>query len=482
MAVLLKYLLPILPFVLVFISTLYTPQDPDLGWHLKYGEYFFQHGQILRDNTFSTTMADFKWANSSWGTDLITYLIFNSFGFLGLTIAGAVVITLTFYFFSKVAQLTVWDQALLFPLLLFFENPVNSSSFRGQLLSILFLGILFYLGLMYQKQKSKKIFLVVPLFLLWINFHGQSVLGLLLFITWIMIYLVVTYLANNRRFGVLVREAKTLGLVLILTVAATLINPFGMELYKTAVTHFSNPQLQYIAEYLPFDDLSVPWWNQVVVGILLMFGFIFLYFTDQIKERIPLLGITSLLYGMSFLVRRYAWSMYYLTLPLLKPLSEFFKPESWKPQQISAAIILVTGIMVVTITKDFNGLRSFGWDNYCQQYISCSAKAVQYLIDNKLTDNLLTFYDWGGFIVWNYPQIKPSIDGRMHLWKDEKGYSAFEEYYPLEQNFKDIDQSKYDIVLMSPKKPMYARLLELVRQKKWKLEYKDDLAGVFVRN
>lgn len=469
----LTFILPILPFVLVFISSLYVPQDPDLGWHLKYGEYFFKHGQILRDNTFSTMMPNFKWANSSWATDLISYGIFSNFGFLGLTIAAALVVTATFYFFSKVANLTLWDQTLLFPLLLFFENPVISVSFRGQLLSILFLGILFYLLTSYQEYKSNKIFLVIPLFFVWINIHGQSVLGLILFLGWVVLHLIIKKLSGF----------QTLATVFILSVLVTLINPFGLGVYVDAFSHFGNPQLQYIAEYLPFDDLSVPWWNQVFLGILLLFGFIFLYFTDSLKPRIPLLGITSLLYGMSFLVRRYAWSLYYLTLPILKPLSEFFKPESIKNQQISALVILFLSILIALSLKNpLTQFTSMSWDKFCRDYQGCSREATQFLIDHKLAENLLTFYDWGGWLIWNYPQIKPSIDGRMHLWKDEKGYSAFEEYYPLEQNVADVDKSRFNVVLMSPKKPMYVRLIELVRQKKWKLEYEDDYAGVFVRN
>jgi len=75
-------LLPFVPYFIVFIASLYFPSDPDLGWHLKYGEYFFQHGSILRDNTFSTLMPQFHWANVSWGTDVLTYAAFMSGGFL----------------------------------------------------------------------------------------------------------------------------------------------------------------------------------------------------------------------------------------------------------------------------------------------------------------------------------------------------------------------------------------------------------------
>ena len=46
------------------------------------------------------------------------------------------------------------------------------------------------------------------------------------------------------------------------------------------------------------------------------------------------------------------------------------------------------------------------------------------------------------------------ITQNEHLWKDEKGYSAFMEYYPLEQNWKDIDKTDYDIVYVTSDKPI----------------------------
>ena len=102
----LAILVSLLPFVLVFVASLYRPSDADLGWHLKYGEYAVKNLSLLRENTFSTEMPDFIWPNISWGIDVINYLIFSAGGFLALTIAGALVITTTFYFLSKAFRLT----------------------------------------------------------------------------------------------------------------------------------------------------------------------------------------------------------------------------------------------------------------------------------------------------------------------------------------------------------------------------------------
>jgi hypothetical protein len=93
----------------------------------------------------------------------------------------------------------------------------------------------------------------------------------------------------------------------------------------------------------------------------------------------------------------------------------------------------------------------------------------------------LTFYNWGGYLIWNYPDLKPTIDGRMHLWRSDDGYSAFEAYYPYEQNWVDVDLSDYNTVYMATYKPLFTRMQQLVEEKKWVLRYRDQYAGIFQR-
>src|SRR3989344_6112608 len=135
-------LLNLLPYLFVFIASLYQPWDADLGWHLKYGEYFFQHGRILKENIFSTGMADFIWPNTSWGIDLIYYSAFHLLGFLGLTLLSSLVIAVTFYFFSKAYEVSIWHKALIFPFLDILKKPLYRISFPGPGVSGIVVGIL----------------------------------------------------------------------------------------------------------------------------------------------------------------------------------------------------------------------------------------------------------------------------------------------------------------------------------------------------
>jgi hypothetical protein len=476
------YIEAFFPYVVVFMAALYRPYDTDLGWHLRYGEYFFKYHNLLRDNIFSTMMSNFKWANTDWGTDLVTYFFYHHLGFLGLTLLGAIVVTLTYLFFSKAFNLSYWQKALIFPILLFIEDPNMQVSFRGQLLSVLLLGILFYLIEKYEATKSKAIYLVIPLFLFWVNLNGQFILGLGIFFIWIIFYLFNLYVNNKSLF--LISEVKQLVLVFVLSIAATFIDPFGFGIYKDVFLHFGNAYLKDVAEYLPFTERTPAWWNQLIMGILIAFGFIFLYFSTGIKKRFPFLGLVSILYAMSWFVRRYAWSFYYLTIPFLKPVADFFKPSSKKYNFIGSTILfLIYFVIIIYIKWPFQQYSNMNWTTYCTQFNGCSNNAMNFIIRNHLNNkNLLTVYDWGGWIIWNYPQVKPTIDGRMHIWTDDKGYSAFADYIGYEQSRKDLDTLKYTTVLMTPNKTMYSTLITQVNEGKWKLVYQDPYSGIFIKN
>lgn len=481
-----KYFINFLPFVFVFIASLYQPQDSDLGWHLKYGEYFYQNGEILRTNIYSTQMQGFAWANTGWLSDILTYIIFIVGGFFGLTILGAVIVTLIFWVFSKAYDLSFYEQAIIFPFLIILEAPLNEISFRGQLISILLLGVLIYL--LKKAERKSQIFLVPLLFAFWINIHGQFILGLGILILYSGFKFATDFTFTNKRLNLIsvknsFSKNKFYIFLILLSSAATLINPFGSNIYKTAISHFGNKDLQYIMEYLPFDNLSQPWWNQMIFGIFAFLGLIYLFFSDELKKNIPNIGVMTILYGLSWWVRRYAWSMYYLGIPLLKPLAHFIKPDSEKTAQFAGAFLFIFYIASSLYLKyPFSQFTTMNWDIYCAAYTNCSPKAVEFIRDNNLGDNLLSLYGWGGYMIWNYPEVKPSIDGRMHLWKDDWGYSAFSEYYALEQGWKDVQDSKYETVLMWKDKPIYDRLNELVEEGLWSKPYEDDLAGVFTRN
>lgn len=466
-----------LPYIFVFVASLYHPRDPDLGWHLRYGEYFFQTGHILRANTLSALMQDFLWVNSSWMTDLISFGAYQWAGFLGLATLSALVVTMTAFFFARWAKLTWWDEVLLFPPLVFFIEPVISVSFRGQLISLLFLGILFFLLRLYKEGKQVALFFTIPLFALWGNLHGQFFMGLVLFATWIGTHIVLDLWYVRSRQNV--AKYTFLIAVLVACFIASLINPFGIGIYKEALIHIRNPDLKFVAEYLPIDERSNIWQNHVLLTGILILGTVYLAFSQSWKRSIPEMVILTLLYGLSFLVRRYAWPFYLFSLYLLAPIASQLSPPLPRVRHIAGSIIGFTILGFILLLKTpFSQFSSMSWDSYCV-LANCSAPAARALLSAYKGERLLTTYDFGGWLIWNYRDIKPTIDGRMHLWRDKNGYSGFDYYYPFEQNIKDIDGTQYEMAFVSVKKPIYNRLEQLVNDGLWVRLYKDEIAALF---
>lgn len=277
-------------------------------------------------------------------------------------------------------------------------------------------------------------------------------------------------------------EAGYLVFIFLFTFLATFINPFGAGIHLGAVAHFGNPHLKDVAEYLPFTFLSNLWWTQVVVGILVVFSIIFLYFKGGLLKSLPIMASAFLMLGFSFDVRRYAWTAYYLIFPVLLPLASFFIPDQRRSKLYFSLALTVFSLGVIALLKwPFGNYTNATWDKYCQSVnVSCSSASAEFLRSHKFDDNLLSLYGWGGWLIWNYPDIKPTIDGRMHVWEKD-GYSAFGEYYSYEQNLVDVDKSKYSVVYMPPNKPIYKRLEKLAAEGRWRKVYSDSRAGVFVR-
>jgi len=487
---------PFLPYLIVFIYSLYTPSDPDLGWHLKYGEYFWQHGTVLRDNTFSAMMPTYHWANTSWITDIIVYTAYHLGGLFGVTLLAAGVVALTFYFFSKAFSLTLWEQTLVFPFMLYLEDPINNISFRGQQIVFLFIGILFYLISFYEK-KPKVLWFALPLFWVWAGIDGEFMLGFGLFAFWMALFvfnkLRIDFLSQKKNKKTFFEKAKQILFterkeiffllsVLITSFLITFVNPFFYRIHLEVLSYIGNPLLKDISEYLPFDMYSQQWWSEIVVGMILIFGMFILGFRGKFWTMFPVLGGGLILFILSLGIRRYAWPAYYLLIPLLAMTATFLKPDGKKLTKITTTITLLLLLGVVIWQRyPFSQYVQFNWDQYClSQVLPCSSNSAKYVEQHQLTQNIYSLYGWGGWIIWNYPEIKPTIDGRMHLWT-QNGYSGFADYYSIEQNFTDIDKTNYSVAYMSPQKPVYNRLLQLVKEGKWKLVYKDENAGIFMR-
>ena len=90
------------PCILIFLIFFLAPADTDLGWHLRYGEYFWQNFEVLRENVLTYFLADYSWSNSYFLYDVATFGIWKFGGIGGLTIASGILGAGLFWLFGRI--------------------------------------------------------------------------------------------------------------------------------------------------------------------------------------------------------------------------------------------------------------------------------------------------------------------------------------------------------------------------------------------
>ena len=479
-------ILIIFAYVNVSVGSLFYPLDFDLGWHLRYGQDVVENHFISSVNTYSADMAGYHWRNSSWLSDVLRYIIFKYSSFQGLMIAGIVTMVVTFYVFARAAKFSWWEATLIFPILVYMETPLTSASFRAQLLSFTGMGVVMWILASYQAGNRKALWWLLPLFLVWGNLHGGFILSTFYLIGWTILFVASKVIVEKSMSlpQALKIHALPLLAVTALSTLATFVNPWGPELYLDHLSFLNkgNPS-QFIVEWKPLLEAPGLLRSHVLFGFILLAGVATLVWKKQLKAMLPLAVAVIFLYFAAYFSRRYAWTMYFMAMPLLVPFAKILKPKN---TMIAHGIALLVSIVFFAFIwmQHLNGFsfQGMNWDLYCS-FSGCSPPSADYVVKNLKDRTLYTTYDWGGWLIWNYPQIKPIVDGRMPTWQDDKGYNAFINYVTYEQNRAEIDGSKYDVVYLSPgKRALFEHMFELVSLGKWKIAYKDSYAFVFVRS
>jgi hypothetical protein len=89
--------------------------------------------------------------------------------------------------------------------------------------------------------------------------------------------------------------------------------------------------------------------------------------------------------------------------------------------------------------------------------------------------NIFNTYNWGGYLIWKYPEQKVFIDGRTDLFGDE----ILGEWLSIIQAGKDWEKSLYKWgvtrVIIEPDRPL-AKVLPYAG---WTAVYQDQVAVIF---
>lgn len=468
---------------LIFSIAAISYLDPDFGWHLKAGEWIWQHRHLPQTDQFSYTMADYPWVNPEWLTEVVIFKLYPLINYPGLAILFSALAAWGFLLGLESKKM----KHALVPLIFGSLASLGFMAARPQMVSF-FLAALWFTLLRRSYQNPKNLLALPFLMVLWVNLHAGFFLGFALLVLAIIVDLKNFFQGEKNALKHL-RYLLITGLICFLF---SLLNPFGIRIYQWA-NHFTNWQLHtQIAEWLPYT--SFDWSLIIYAGTLLGLAYSFRSLSD-----LDLFTLIVFLAGF-LLVRRFLIFFIIFTLPTYVQLIEVFltkvshqknfkKLLFWQP----LFLILLMTFVLVSFYYRLNNLSSFQEKNFYP------AEAVTFLKEQEIKGNFFSVYNWGGYLIWKLPEKKVFIDGRMPCWK-QNGFSAFEtssKIYLGEEDFQPIFE-KYSVSLaLLPKlrikepnwrekireklgiKPVQPKLQEKLEQEGWGLIYQDEIAEVW---
>jgi hypothetical protein len=483
---------------LIFIIAARTPVDSDMWWHLRAGEATLQQGKPLLSDIFSYTRYGQPWINHSWLAEVIMYLAFQAGSFFALGFGVALLATVSMY----VVYLQMEGSSLLKAFVLVLGAIIASLvwSPRPQIFSLVFLALVAYLLYLYKWHKQDRLIWLIPIFILWSNFHGGFPLGL------ILIGLTIAGEIFNHLLGSQNPEMldwkKIFRLTIWLLVSAIVIlaNPNGINTWLIPFQTVNVNALQNLIAEWASPNFHEP--VQQLILLLLFGGVASFALSGRHADGTDLLTFIGFAV-MALIARRNFGPFAIVTVPvfsrylhltlnawkarfsenqapgLLRRLQNYNQKRQGKELPISlqrgfnlifvGLLVFVAAGKLVTVTQPVIVDAAVKTD--------LPLNAITWIKENHPDGNLFSEYNWGGYFVYTLRDYPDFVDGRTDLFGDEI-IGEWIQIVQAEGQYQDLlDKYGVQVVLLNSDRP----LINVLRNAGWKEVFNADNATMLTR-
>lgn len=444
--------------LLLVIATLFSElrtgdglvTDPDLWWHMANGRIVDQMHHFIRVEPYAFTVAGQSWIDPEWLSGLFFWLSYKHLALVGVFVASAIGIfgnVLLIYWRGcwrqASAAVSLWIAGLGVLLM-----TVNSSA-RTILFGYLALSVEMAILERAQRGKERMLWLLPPLFCIWINLHGSWLIGLAI----LALYIACGWFRVD--FGIFLQEAfsaeqlKRLLLVLAASVAVLFVNPYGWQLLWNPFDMVFSQSLN-ISTVQEWQPLNLGWFmgKMSVLAILLMLA---AHAVGGRKWRLFDLALFFFAWYAAFAHARFTFLAAVLTMPMIAvDLTHSFFPPPAVQKTIPAmnGLIAAIGLLVV--------LHFVPKEGKLEQAVAneLPLRTIALLQPSWRTFNQENF---GGLMDFDG---KPTfIDPRLDTFEHHGVMKDFLDILKLHDSLRLMDQYRIDHVLLKADEPL-AYLLE----------------------
>lgn len=469
--------------------------DPDLWSHVFFGRQLVQTGKPTEIDYNSWTAYGLPSFDHEYLGEAVFALAHMALGGTGLLLLKMLVGMLTFGIALSIA-ITNLDSKTKLVAWAFGALAVVEISFgfaaRPQVFTALSLAIELWLLARIHSGKWQWAFAFPPLFALWFNLHGGALAGLIiLFIVAAATSAQVLILkwmpsATVLRLSTPVpqKTIPALWISAIVSAATVVLNPHGFELARWLVGSvlWLRPQIQ---EWNParLDWDHAAFFCCAAIGAMALIAsrrprqlweiavlaFLFLVAFRSVRNT-PLFCVAALALVPSHLAdvlqrfRRH-----------FQRFEELFESPAIRQAFMAILIFISAGIIAATFTLH----KKHFWTMEIPRS-EYPVAAIQFIQQHDLHGNMLAFFDWGEMCIWDLPDTRVSIDGRLDSVYPPDVIAAHWKLYDGDSfNTNALNLAKADYALLPSN---LAGSQALVNNDGLHVAYYDALAVVLVKN
>lgn len=449
--------------------------EGDTWWHLAVGNQILKAHTWPTHDSYSFTVQHIPWIAYEWLGEVAIALAWRLGGLQGLmillTLLGFTVLLLLYYYAylrsgnSKAAFVAC---ALLLPL------ASLSVTLRPQLVGYVFLVATLIVLEKFRQGRERALWLLPPIFLLWVNAHGTFVLGFVI---------LGVYWASGLKafqFGGLYaeqwteRQRQRLELTFLLSLLASIVTPYGTRLAAYPLEMASSQHLivQSIQEWEPLNLSQL--YGKYFLVLLLLFWIVLV--TRRSACRLQDFVLLLFAIAETFMHARFVILFVPIFAPLLAELLTQWVPPYQPAKDQYVLNVVLMALIVTGIVKFFPSNQELERELEYKMPV----KAVRFLRAHRAMGRMLNDAYWGGYMIDKLgPAHKVFIDGRFDIY-EYSGVMA--DYLSITRLAPDTQflLKKYNVrSCFLPRESQLAVFLSA--SPKWSEVYQGNLSAIFVR-
>ena len=492
----------------------------DLAYQLRAGAEILAGNGIPDHDTWTFTVAGTPWLDQQWAAQVLLAAVFQVLGWTGLAVLRAALVGLAFWLLLgairsawSIASVRAGGSAIAssartatLVTIAFFVVATPAFALRPQLLAIVLFAATVRI-LVERSSHPRRLWLIPFMAIAWANLHGSfPLIVVLVALAWLdeVALLRVPPPPGHPRPALRRRLLGSTGLAIIAAISAlaTLINPFGLDVWGYIANLARDPQITTeVSEWQPPSPLD-PAGFLFYVSLVVVLGVVaFRFRTDQGRMPARFFGplVSVGLFALLGIVtgRGLAWwaiaapvamvqlqpglklaDVRFRGLPTLR--ARTAREASASEARRSPLNMLVMGVLVVFAVALLPFWRPTGAAGVPILALSDAPQGIAAKL-HKLGDvRVWAPQTWGSFLEWAAPKIRVALDSRIELFPPPVLADADEVAGAATGWLSTLAVRKVDVLVVRAGQAGAAQLRDLKAAGSWVQAYEDDDGSIWV--